>query len=185
MALSTYCKMGALENLSSEAELLSYSSNFDLHPLYHEDQQVLPYLSSQWDPLNISLSEILTVPQDFDTQSSYYYPKRQKCYGNEYNFSDFTPTLFDGFLPPMPDSYHVECSRKMMNERSVSAQSIAARERRRKISEKTQELGRLIPGGNRMNTAEMFHAASKYLKFLQAQLGILQLMPSIIFQVFS
>ena len=57
---------------------------------------------------------------------------------------------------------------------AVSPQSIAARERRRKITEKTQELGKLIPGGSKMSTAEMFQAAYKYVKFLQAQLSILQ-----------
>lgn len=61
---------------------------------------------------------------------------------------------------------------------SLSAQSVAARQRRRKITEKTQELGKLIPGGHKMNTAEMFHAASKYIKFLQAQVGILECMGS-------
>ncbi|KVH98022.1 transcription factor bHLH83-like [Cynara cardunculus var. scolymus] len=61
----------------------------------------------------------------------------------------------------------------------LSAQSMAARVRRRKISEKTQELGKLIPGGHKMNTAEMFQAAFKYIKFLQAQVGVLKLMDSI------
>ncbi|RZR79033.1 hypothetical protein BHM03_00004611 [Ensete ventricosum] len=61
----------------------------------------------------------------------------------------------------------------------LSAQSVAARVRRKRISEKTQELGRLIPGGNKMSTAEMFQAAYKYVKFLQAQVGILGLMGSI------
>lgn len=204
--------MGALENLGSEmntpfqvqpreAELLSYSDTFDLpntflHPVLYDPnyntfihQEDVDDDSTDYELLLPYLSEILT-PQDSDP---YSYPKRQKCYGNEY-FSDFTPAFFDGFLPdffsPMPDyrnvgpgaeycTQHV-CSTKM-NERSVSAQSVAARERRRKITEKTQELGRLIPGGTRMNTAEMFHAASKYVKYLQAQVGILQLMGS--FQV--
>lgn len=62
---------------------------------------------------------------------------------------------------------------------SLSVQSIAARQRRRKITEKTQELGKLIPGGHKMNTAEMFHAASKYIKCLQAQVGILEFMGSV------
>ncbi|KAI3514498.1 hypothetical protein L1887_12944 [Cichorium endivia] len=61
----------------------------------------------------------------------------------------------------------------------LSAQSMAARVRRRKISEKTQELGKLIPGGHKMNTAEMFQAAFKYIKFLQAQVGVIKLMNSI------
>lgn len=60
--------------------------------------------------------------------------------------------------------------------KNLSAQSIAARQRRRKITEKTQELGKLIPGGNRMNTADMFQAAYKYIKFMQAQVGILQIL---------
>ncbi|KAK1436808.1 hypothetical protein QVD17_02592 [Tagetes erecta] len=59
----------------------------------------------------------------------------------------------------------------------LSAQSMAARVRRRKISEKTSELGKLVPGGHRMTTAEMFQAAFKYIKFLQAQVGVLQHMP--------
>ncbi|PWA58321.1 Myc-type, basic helix-loop-helix (bHLH) domain-containing protein [Artemisia annua] len=59
-------------------------------------------------------------------------------------------------------------------ERSLTAQSLAARARRRKISEKTQELGKLIPGGQKMNTAEMFQAAFKYVKFLQAQIDVLK-----------
>ncbi|XP_026395969.1 uncharacterized protein LOC113290594 [Papaver somniferum] len=61
----------------------------------------------------------------------------------------------------------------------LSSQSVAARERRRKISEKTQQLGKLIPGGSKMNTAEMFHAAYKYIKFLRAQIGVLEFMGSI------
>lgn len=55
---------------------------------------------------------------------------------------------------------------------------MAARERRRKITAKTQELGKLIPGAQKMNTAQMLQAASKYVKFLQAQLALLQQMAS-------
>lgn len=56
-----------------------------------------------------------------------------------------------------------------------TAQSVAARLRRRRISEKTRELAQLIPGGPRMTTAEMLLAARNYVKFLQAQLGLLGL----------
>nr|GEW27811.1 RNA-directed DNA polymerase, eukaryota, reverse transcriptase zinc-binding domain protein [Tanacetum cinerariifolium] len=59
-------------------------------------------------------------------------------------------------------------------ERSLSAQSLAVRARRKKISEKTQELGKLIPGGQKMNIAEMLQAAFKYVKFLEAQIGVLK-----------
>lgn len=73
--------------------------------------------------------------------------------------------------------HHRHHEEKRSNERSaISAQSLAARERRRKITEKTQELGKLVPGGSKMNTAEMLHAAGKYVQFLQAQVEMLQLM---------
>ncbi|XP_019262840.1 PREDICTED: transcription factor bHLH52-like [Nicotiana attenuata] len=68
--------------------------------------------------------------------------------------------------------------RSKCNEKNLSAQSIAARQRRKKITEKTQELGKLIPGGQKMNTADMFQAAYKYINFLQTQVGILQVMGS-------
>ncbi|PWA90579.1 Myc-type, basic helix-loop-helix (bHLH) domain-containing protein [Artemisia annua] len=58
-------------------------------------------------------------------------------------------------------------------ERILGAKSFAVRVRRRNISEKTQELGKLIPGGQKMNTPEMFQAAFKYVKFLQTQIGVL------------
>lgn len=86
-------------------------------------------------------------------------------------------------LPPLPEIYQghgggsAESNVIHVEEKRISAQSMAARVRRRKISEKTLELGKLIPGGHRMNTAEMFQAAFKYIKFMQAQVGVLGLMP--------
>uniref|UniRef100_A0A8R7QHN1 BHLH domain-containing protein n=1 Tax=Triticum urartu TaxID=4572 RepID=A0A8R7QHN1_TRIUA len=57
-----------------------------------------------------------------------------------------------------------------------TAPSAAARERRRRISEKTAELSRLVPGGHRLNTAEMLQEAGRHVKLLQAQVGVLALM---------
>lgn len=60
-----------------------------------------------------------------------------------------------------------------------AAQSAAARERRKRISQKTAELLRLIPGGHRLTTAEMLQEAARHIKFLQAQVGMLALMRSV------
>ncbi|OVA12952.1 Myc-type [Macleaya cordata] len=119
-------------------------------------------------------------------------------YFNEYSSLNNYPSshqfLLPEFLYPPQTSINIEaapiaplCSvddvenngNKKSNSGYLSAQSVAARQRRRKISEKTQQLGKLIPGGSRMNTAEMFQAAFKYVKYLQAQVGILELMGSI------
>ncbi|XAR50773.1 hypothetical protein NMG60_11005196 [Bertholletia excelsa] len=87
-------------------------------------------------------------------------------------------------LPSLPPVYkcgsaETECAKKCKGAGvSLSAQSMAARQRRRKITEKTQELGKLVPGGHKMNTADMLEAAYKYIKFMQAQVSIFQLMKS-------
>ncbi|KAF6163719.1 hypothetical protein GIB67_036179 [Kingdonia uniflora] len=104
---------------------------------------------------------------------------------NGYSTNTFTaPELFPELVYPLKDigqvlpqvcfNGDVESEKRASNASGLSPQSVAARQRRRKITEKTQELGKLIPGGGRMNTAEMFQAASKYVKYLQAQIGILE-----------
>ncbi|XP_043699253.1 transcription factor bHLH53-like [Telopea speciosissima] len=162
--------------------------------LYTDNYASLPYFSPSPSPF-VSLSPEFYPSYDFDYCD---YSKRQKSFEDLY-YTDFTPNCFDGyglnsypvpdFLPeiafptteiPNPPVYSNGSVDNMKpNGVGSSAQSVAARQRRRKITEKTQELAKLIPGGNKLNTAEMFQAAFKYVKFLQAQVGILQFMGSI------
>ncbi|EEF28618.1 transcription factor bHLH52 [Ricinus communis] len=172
---------------------------FGFDEMFYSDTytSLLPYFSSPSDDL-ISLSPEIFPLQEVE---SYQYPKREKIYSDDCQ-SNFVPAFSDGYVAssvPVPDftpeipaslpkfetplsSFSVGRSEsscvKKPNGGSLSAQSIAARERRRKITERTQELGKLIPGGNKMNTAEMLQSASNYVKFLQAQVGILELMES-------
>lgn len=55
--------------------------------------------------------------------------------------------------------------------------SAVARERRQKISDKTQSLQKLLPWDKKMDMATMLEEAYKYIKFLQAQISVLQSMP--------
>ncbi|CAM0870469.1 unnamed protein product [Alopecurus aequalis] len=90
-------------------------------------------------------------------------------------------------LPPLPPQMPnlafvrgAEHARKAEGSgRGQSAPSAAARERRRRISERTAELSRLVPGGSRLNTAEMLHEAGRHVKLLQAQVGVLALMRAV------
>lgn len=131
--------------------------------------------------------------------SSFHTPKRQKLVNTSYHcntlnhFSSANPNFFSPYneLDLVPEAsvfpefrvrdfslgFKVGRGGQDDNKKpKISSQSIAARERRKRIAEKIHELGKIIPGGQKLNTAEMFQAASKYVKFLQSQVGILQLM---------
>lgn len=60
----------------------------------------------------------------------------------------------------------------------VSPSSTLARQRRQRISDKTRCLQKLLPWDKRMDMATMLEETYKYIKFLQAQVSVLQSMPS-------
>ncbi|XP_009803375.2 uncharacterized protein LOC107800373 [Nicotiana tabacum] len=63
---------------------------------------------------------------------------------------------------------------------STDPQSVAARERRHRISDRFKILQSLIPGGSKMDTVTMLEEAIHYVKFLKTQIWLHQTVINIV-----
>ncbi|MED6205013.1 hypothetical protein PIB30_014010 [Stylosanthes scabra] len=86
------------------------------------------------------------------------------------------------FIPKRPrlHYYSSACSSSTPSShraKPLPPKSNFARQRRQKLSEKTRCLQKLMPWDKKMDQATLFEQAYTYVKFLQAQVSVLQSMP--------
>ncbi|KAA8519451.1 hypothetical protein F0562_013674 [Nyssa sinensis] len=128
----------------------------------------MPRVQDLWERLvRVALRKERTGASAYGRPSSSITRVYSEC------FSTATRIFAIAELPNSNGLTHVvESSVKKPNGESLSTQSTTVRPKRRKITEKTQEFEKLILGGHKMNTVDMFQAAFNYINYLRAQLGI-------------
>ncbi|XP_043697728.1 transcription factor bHLH7 [Telopea speciosissima] len=132
-------------------------------------------------PLNqVSAQENQYVPYNFHLRDDFpvVEPHRRNLRPSSSSTGSWTMEgVMKNMNLPNPASFAARQPQKAEVVRPLMPQNMLARMRRKKISEKTQCLQKLLPWEKKMDIATMLGEAYKYIKFLKAQLSMLESMP--------